>query len=77
MSDQANEPGELREQRLMNEGADVCIHLSGRSINCRFTRQNRRDLRASRIGPPRLLDRVIAGLASPPRIWLNASAVSN
>ncbi len=58
------------------EGADACIHLSGRSINCRFTRQNRRELHNSRIGPTRLLQRVFAGLASPPRLWLNASAVS-
>jgi NAD dependent epimerase/dehydratase family enzyme len=58
------------------EGADVCIHLSGRSINCRFTRQNRRELHDSRIGPTRLLHQEIAGLTSPPRLWLNASAVS-
>jgi hypothetical protein len=58
------------------EAADACIHLSGRSINCRFTRQNRRELHNSRIGPTRLLHRVFAGLASPPRLWLNASAVS-
>ena len=39
------------------EGADVCIHLSGRSINCRYTARNRRELYDSRIGPTRLLHR--------------------
>jgi len=58
------------------EGADACIHLSGRGINCRFTPQNCTELYDSRIGPTRLLQRVIADLTSPPRVWLNASAVS-
>jgi uncharacterized protein (TIGR01777 family) len=58
------------------EGADVCIHLSGRSVNCRYTAKNRKELYDSRIGPTRLLNAVIAGLADPPRVWLNASTAT-
>jgi hypothetical protein len=58
------------------EGADVCIHLSGKNINCRYTAKNRKELHDSRIGPTRLLNHVIAGLAEPPRLWLNASAAT-
>jgi uncharacterized protein len=58
------------------EGADVCIHLSGRSVNCRATERNRKELYNSRIGPTRLLNHVIAGLADPPRVWLNASTAT-
>jgi NAD dependent epimerase/dehydratase family enzyme len=58
------------------EGADVCIHLSGRSINCRYTARNCRELYDSRIGPTRLLHRAFATLANPPRIWMNASSAS-
>ena len=58
------------------EGADVCIHLSGRSVNCRSTPANRRELYNSRIGPTRLLNHVIAGLENPPRVWLNASTAT-
>jgi uncharacterized protein len=58
------------------EGADVCIHLSGKSVNCRYTAKNRRQLYDSRIGPTRLLNHVIAGLAEPPRVWLNASTAT-
>jgi hypothetical protein len=58
------------------EGADVCIHLSGRSVNCRSTEKNRRELHDSRIVPTRLLNQVIAGLADPPRVWLNASTAT-
>ena len=58
------------------EGADVCIHLSGRNINCRYTERNRRELYDSRIGPTLLLHRAIAGLADPPRLWMNASTAT-
>ena len=58
------------------EGADVCIHLSGRSVNCRYTARNRRELYDSRIGPTRLLHEAFAMLANPPRLWMNASTAT-
>ena len=58
------------------EGVDVCIHLSGRNINCRYTERNRRELYDSRIGPTRLLHEAIAGLVDPPRLWMNASTAT-
>ncbi len=58
------------------EGADVCIHLSGRSVNCRLTARNRRELYDSRIGPTRLLHQAFACLVNPPRLWMNASTAT-
>jgi uncharacterized protein len=58
------------------EGADVCIHLSGRSVNCRSTARNRRELYDSRIGPTRLLHQAFACLVNPPRLWMNASTAT-
>ena len=58
------------------EGADVCIHLSGKSVNCRYTARNRHELRDSRIGPTLLLHRAFAELENPPRIWMNASTAT-
>ncbi len=58
------------------EGADVCIHLSGRSVNCRYTTRNRRALYDSRIGPTRLLHQAFACLVNPPRLWMNASTAT-
>lgn len=58
------------------EGADVCINLAGRSINCRYTPANRRAIYESRILSTQLVGRVIAGLADPPKVWLNASAAT-
>ncbi len=58
------------------EGADVCINLAGRSVNCRYHAENRWKIYASRIGTTRLLNHVIARLNDPPRVWLNASTAT-
>jgi hypothetical protein len=58
------------------DGADVCINLAGRSVNCRYYAENRRAIYDSRIGTTRLLGEVIASLAIPPRTWLNASTAT-
>ncbi len=58
------------------EGADVCINLAGRSVNCRYGAENRQKIYDSRIGTTRLLNHVMAGLADPPRVWLNASTAT-
>jgi uncharacterized protein len=58
------------------EGADVCINLAGRSVNCRYGERNRASIYHSRIDTTRLLNHVIRGLAQPPRVWLNASTAT-
>jgi uncharacterized protein (TIGR01777 family) len=58
------------------EGADVCINLTGHSVNCRYTTENRETIYYSRIQSTRLLGEVIAGLADPPWLWLNASTAT-
>jgi uncharacterized protein (TIGR01777 family) len=58
------------------EGADVCINLAGRSVNCRYNAANRQAIYESRIQSTQLLGRVIAGLNAPPRMWMNASAAT-
>jgi uncharacterized protein (TIGR01777 family) len=58
------------------EGADVCINLAGRSVNCRYTAANRKAIYESRIGSTRLLNTVIASLNEPPAVWLNASTAT-
>ena len=58
------------------DGADVCINLAGRSVNCRYHAENRRAIYDSRIGTTRLLGKVFDTLADPPRIWLNASTAT-
>src|SRR5579863_1201891 len=58
------------------EGADVCINLAGRSVNCRYHHANRESIYHSRIDTTHLLNQVIANLADPPKIWLNASTAT-
>ena len=58
------------------EGADVCINLAGRSVNCRYTPGNRRAIKESRVTTTRLLNQAIASLNAPPRLWINASTAT-
>ncbi len=58
------------------EGSDVCINLTGRSVNCRYTAANRRVIYESRIRSTQLLNGVIASLRRPPRLWINASTAT-
>ncbi len=58
------------------EGADACINLAGRSVNCRYTPKNREAIYHSRVDTTQLLGDVIAGLADPPKVWLNASTAT-
>jgi uncharacterized protein (TIGR01777 family) len=58
------------------QGADVCINLAGRSINCRHNQENRKAIYQSRILSTHLLHKVIASLSIPPKVWMNASAAT-
>jgi uncharacterized protein (TIGR01777 family) len=58
------------------EGSDICINLTGRSVNCRYYGENRREMYESRIVSTQLLNDVIAALKGPPRLWLNASTAT-
>lgn len=58
------------------EHSDLCVNLAGRSVNCRYNEANRRAIYDSRINSTRLLNEVIASLAQPPRLWINASTAT-
>src|ERR1035441_1306296 len=58
------------------DGADVCINLAGRSVNCRYHPANRAAILNSRVDSTRILGKVIASLAHPPAVWLNASTAT-
>lgn len=58
------------------DGADVCINLAGRSVNCRYTPENRENIYNSRIETTRLLGGVIGSLAAAPRLWMNMSTAT-
>ena len=55
------------------EGADVLINLTGRSVDCRYTVENRALILNSRIDSTRVLGEAVEKLENPPRAWFNAS----
>jgi uncharacterized protein (TIGR01777 family) len=58
------------------DGADVLLNLTGRSVNCRYTASNRREILESRVLSTRVLGQALANLHRPPRVWLQASTAT-
>lgn len=58
------------------EGADAVINLAGRSVDCRYHERNRRAIMDSRVHSTRVVGQAIAGLARPPRVWLQSSTAT-
>jgi uncharacterized protein (TIGR01777 family) len=58
------------------DGADVVINLAGRSVNCRYTAANRREIMDSRVDSTRAVAAAIAAAARPPRVWLQAGTAT-
>ena len=58
------------------DGCDVVINLAGRSVNCRYTVANRREILQSRVLSTRAVGQAIVQAARPPRVWLQASTAT-
>jgi uncharacterized protein len=58
------------------DGADAVINLAGRSVNCRYTPEHRRQMLESRVESTRVLGEAIRLVARPPRAWLNSSTAT-
>jgi uncharacterized protein (TIGR01777 family) len=58
------------------EGATAVVNLTGRSVDCRYTAKNRRDIMESRVNSTRVVGEAIAQRKTPPRVWLNSSTAT-
>ena len=58
------------------ERADAVINLAGRSVNCRYTARNRREIIDSRVASTRAVGAAIRQAVDPPRVWLQASTAT-
>lgn len=58
------------------DGADVVVNLAGRSVNCRYTSENLREMMASRVESARVVGAAIADAARPPAVWLQMSTAT-
>ena len=56
--------------------ADVLINLAGRSVNCRYTPQNRAEILNSRLDSTRVLGRALKRYRIRPEVWLNMSTAT-
>ena len=58
------------------DGAAAVINLAGRSVNCRYTPENRRAIIDSRVCSTRIVGEAISRAARPPRVWLQAGTAT-
>lgn len=58
------------------DGSDVVINLAGRSVNCRYNDENRRQMMDSRVDSTRVVGEALAKAANPPKVWLQASTAT-
>lgn len=58
------------------DGADVVVNLAGRSVNCRYNEENKRQIMGSRVDSTRVLGEAIGAATNPPRVWLNSSTAT-
>jgi uncharacterized protein (TIGR01777 family) len=58
------------------DGSDVVINLAGRSVNCRYTKENLQSMMSSRVDSTRVVGQAIARAKRPPRTWLQMSTAT-
>lgn len=58
------------------EGADLLVNLAGRSVNCRYTAVNRKEIMDSRVKTTHLLGTAMSACRVPPALWINASSAT-
>lgn len=58
------------------DGADIVINLAGRSVNCRYTPEHRREILESRTVSVQAVGRAIRKASNPPSLWLQSSTAT-
>lgn len=58
------------------DGADAVINLAGRSVGCRYTAANLREMMESRVDSARVVGTAIARAGRPPAVWLQMSTAT-
>lgn len=55
------------------ENATVLINLAGKSVDCRYTQKNKKEILLSRIESTKILNKAVLNCKNPPKHWLNSS----
>lgn len=58
------------------DSSDAVINLAGRSVSCRYTEDNLREMMDSRVESARVVGEAIAVARRPPRVWLQMSTAT-
>jgi uncharacterized protein (TIGR01777 family) len=58
------------------DGAKAVVNLTGRSVNCRHTPENRREIMESRVNSVRVLGDAILRCQQPPEVFVQASSLA-
>lgn len=58
------------------DGADVVVNLAGRTVSCRYTDANLRQMMSSRVDSTRVVGEAIARAARAPSVWLQMSTAT-
>lgn len=58
------------------DGADLVVGLAGKSVNCRYTPENRAEIFRSRLATTSELATAIAATDAAPPLWINASTAT-
>jgi len=66
----------LGEWKNLLENSDVLINLAGKSVDCRYTDKNKKEIYDSRINSTKVLQKAVDNCINKPKIWLNASSAT-
>lgn len=58
------------------ENTDVLINLTGKSVNCRYTEENKERIYSSRIDSTHILCQTILQLENPPKVFIQSSSAT-
>lgn len=58
------------------ENAAVLINLAGKSVDCRYTKENKKEILLSRIQSTKILNKAVLNCKNPPKLWLNSSTAT-
>ena len=58
------------------DGCDVLINLAGKSVNCRYTPENKDAIFSSRVDSTNILGEAINQCSQAPALWINSSSAT-
>jgi uncharacterized protein (TIGR01777 family) len=58
------------------DGAKAVVNLTGRSVNCRHTPENKRQIMDSRVNSVRVLGDAVSRCAQPPEVFVQSSSLA-